>query len=86
MRMIWLAGAVLALSACSSNSSTDANANGGDANALATDNSLLDQNVTAEDQNAIAGAAANGADANTVNQMKQDATTHDHDTNLANGI
>jgi hypothetical protein len=86
MRKLLLAGAVLAISACSSGGNNDAN------NAAATDNMAMDQNMTA-DQNvssvtdSVNAAAANGSiDANTQGAMQQDANTHDHDTNLANGI
>ena len=85
MRKLLLAGAVLAISACSGGGNNDAN------NAVSADNTLLDQNMTM-DQNAMIGTDANGAavngtvDANTANLMQQDANTHDHDTNLANGI
>jgi hypothetical protein len=85
MRKFLLAGAVLAISACSGGGNNDAN------NASATDNMSVDQNMTM-DANAMIGTDANGAavngavDANTANLMQQDANTHDHDTNLANGI
>jgi hypothetical protein len=90
--MILLAGAALALSACSGGgNSTEAN----QANALSTDNMMMDQNLLMDqnmmDQNmsanAAAGMGANGAaDANTQNMMRQDAATNDPDTNLANGL
>jgi hypothetical protein len=85
MRRLFLAGALLAVAACSGGGNNDAN------NAAATDNLMMDQNMTA-DMNAMVGTDANGAavngavDANTANLMQQDANTHDHDTNLANGI
>jgi hypothetical protein len=86
MRKILLAGALLALSACSgSESGTDANG----ANALGADNMMLDQNMglDANMMNGMAGVDANTAvDANTQNLMEKDANTHDPDTNLANGI
>ena len=89
MRKFWLAGAVLAISACSGGGNNDANT-------AAADNLAVDQNMTA-DQNMIGdpnmamdqvnAAEANGSvDANTAAAMKQDANTHDHDTNLANGM
>ena len=85
MRRLLLAGAVLALSACSSGGTNDAN------NAsVGADNTLLDQNLMM-DANALNGTDANGmavngaSDANTENALEQDANTHDHDTNLANG-
>jgi hypothetical protein len=86
MRMILLAGAVLALSACG----------GGGDNANTTtvaDNAAMDANVAMDpsmmtDQNGAMGAATtNGTvDANTQDLMNQDAATHDADTNLANGL
>jgi hypothetical protein len=83
MRRILLAGVVLAISACSGGGSGN---NANDANALAADNTLFDQNMML-DQNAMNGMDANGAvDANTQNLMEKDATTHDPDTNLANGL
>jgi hypothetical protein len=83
MRMILLAGAALALSAC-----------GGDAekadesNVLTADNMLMDENMSM-DMNASMNMTADvnaAADANSVNMMVEDATTNDPDTNLANGI
>jgi hypothetical protein len=88
--MILLAGAVLALSACGGGGS-EAN----EANALATDNMMLDGNLAGDanlmiDQNGTVNAATMGAnsaaDANTAAAMAKDATTNDPDTNLANGL
>ena len=85
MRKFLLAGAVLAISACSSGGNNDANNN------AAADNMAMDQNMSADmnlgtaDQ--VNAAAANGSiGAGTQNAMQQDLNTHDHDTNLANGI
>ena len=85
MRRLLLAGAVLAISACSGGNNNDAN------NVAATDNLMMDQNMTADmnlgttDQ--VNAAAANGSiDANAQGAMQQDLNTHDHDTNLANGL
>ena len=81
-------GMALALSACGGgDSSSQAN----DANALSVDdNMMLDMNgaMDANAMDGMAGMDANGAvDANGLNAMEQkDATTHDADTNLANGI
>jgi hypothetical protein len=82
MRKILLAGALLALAACNGNK-TDANAV--DANAVAVDNLAVDENV-AVDQNMTLPDANGSVDANTVNALVTDATTHDADTNLANGM
>ena len=86
MRMIALAAAALALSACGSNDDgTAAN----DANALGTDNLLMDDNLLLDSNLSINGTGldANGAaDSNTTNMMMKDATTNDPDTNLANGL
>ena len=91
MRKIILAGtAALALSACGGGGS-EAN----DANAMASDNMMLDpmsdpnMMMDANAMNAMSnsGAGANGMmDANTQNMMMKDATTNDPDTNLANGM
>ena len=94
MRMILLASAALALSACGGGGSE-----GNDANALGADNMMLDQNMmmdgnmmmdpnmSANGMTGMTGMDANGAmDANTQNMMAQDATTNDPDTNLANGL
>lgn len=99
MRMLILAGAVLALGACSSgnqanNSATD--------NTVADDTTMMDSNLAGGDSNMMGGAntaggmdangsvsaaTGNGAvDAHTKALMKKDLKTHDHDTNLANGI
>ena len=84
MRKVWLAGAVLAISACSGG-----NNGGNDANAVVTDNLATDTNMTADTNitDSVNAAAANGSiDANTQAAMQADANTHDHDTNLANGL
>ena len=91
MRMILLASAALALSACGGGGSE-----GNDANALAGDNMMMDQNMMMDGNmmmdpnmsaNGMTGMDANGAmDANAQNMMAQDAATNDPDTNLANGI
>jgi len=91
MRTILLAGAVLALSACGGGES-EAN----EANALATDNMMLDQNLAVDanmmldangSMNGMTGMDANVAgDANTQNLMAVDANTNAPDTNLANGL
>jgi hypothetical protein len=78
-------GMALTLSACGGgDSSTQAN----DVNAMGVDNMALDMNgMDANAMDGMAGMDANGAvDANTANMMEKDATTHDPDTNLANGI
>ena len=86
MRRIFLAGAVLALSACGGGNDTAAN----EANAMAVDNMMLDDNIML-DQNVSMDATTNmdanaAVDANTQNLMLKDATTNDPDTNLANGL
>ena len=85
MRTIFLAGALLALSACGGDSDTAS-----DANALAEDNMMMDPNLMA-DPNLSADATGNlganaAVDANTQNLMEKDAATNDADTNLANGL
>lgn len=89
MRMILLAGAVLALSACGGgNDSNEANALAPD-NMMMDGNMALDQNMMVDQNGAMNGSAAagNGAvDAATQNMMQKDANTNDRDTNLANGI
>jgi hypothetical protein len=91
MRMIALAGVALALSACGGGNNDSAN----DANALATDNMLIDENLLLDANSSMNGATgmdANGMDANasvnasTENLMMKDKATHDPDTNLANGL
>ena len=93
MRTIALAAVALALSACGGNDSAQ------DANALGTENLMVDDNLMM-DSNAMLDANASmngmgeagGMDANastnasTENMMMQDATTNDADTNLANGL
>lgn len=86
MRMIALAAVALALSACGSDGG-DTAAN--DANALGTDNLMMDDNLLLDSNLSINGTGldANGAvDSNTANMMMKDATTNDADTNLANGL
>jgi hypothetical protein len=89
--MILLAGAALALTACGGNtSSTEAN----EANDTVTaDNMMVDPNMSMDANGSIgaanmgAGTSAGGTvDSNTANLMAKDATTHDPDTNLSNGI
>jgi hypothetical protein len=83
-RLAIVTGLALALSACGGNGS-----GADDANALGADNMAIDMNagLDANAMDALPGLDANGAvDANSANLMEQDATTHDPDTNLANGI
>jgi len=83
MRMIALAAAALALSACGGGEDTAAN----DVNALGTDNLLMDDNLLLDTNTGMNGMDANMAvDSNTANMMMKDATTNDADTNLANGL
>lgn len=87
MRTIAVAAVALALSACGgSGSGTAAN----DANAVTTDNMMLDENLLLESNlstNGAAGLDANGSvNAATANLMEKDAVTNDPDTNLANGL
>jgi hypothetical protein len=87
MRTIALAGLALALAACGGGESgTAAN----DANAVAVDDMMMDQNLLLDanaSMNGMSGMDANGAvDANTQNMMMKDAATNDADTNLANGL
>ena len=84
MRIIALAGLALALSACGGDRTTE------EANTLAADNLLMDENLMF-DANASLNEAG-GLDANastnaaTENLMAKDAVTNDPDTNLANGL
>ncbi|MGZ8286341.1 MAG: hypothetical protein ACXW27_11435 [Allosphingosinicella sp.] len=87
MRMIALAAVALALSACGSG---DSGTSADEANALATDNLMMDENLMLdadEPMNGMGGmdanASTNGA---TENLMQKDAATNDPDTNLANGL
>lgn len=89
MRIIALAATAataLALSACGGGSETTAN----DDNVLAADNMMVDDNLMLG-ANAMDGAGGMDANASTnaateANLMEKDATTHDADTNLANGL
>jgi hypothetical protein len=86
MRVIWLAGVALALSACGGGGETAAN----DSNAIMADNMLMDENLMLDPNasiNGTTGLDANAsANATTQNLMEKDATTNDPDTNLANGL
>ena len=94
MRMILLAGAALALSACGGGNDTAAN----DSNALGADNMMMDANMLDANSgmtgmegmngvDAMNGMGANGAaGANTQEMMAKDAASNDADTNLANGL
>ncbi len=92
MRMIALAAAALALSACGGESGTSAD----DANALTADNMMMDDNMMMGDNMMLdANASMNGTggmdsnastNAATENMMMKDAATNDPDTNLANGL
>lgn len=85
MRIIALAGLALALSACGGNNGTS-----DDANALAADNPMVDDNLTLDanaSMNGAGGMDANAStNASTENLMRKDAATNDPDTNLANGL
>jgi hypothetical protein len=85
MRIIALAGLALALSACGGN-----NSNSDEANALGTDNLMIDDNMMLDanaSMNGSGGMDANAStNASTENLMMKDATTNDADTNLANGL
>ncbi|HEY0027314.1 MAG TPA: hypothetical protein VGC35_05545 [Allosphingosinicella sp.] len=94
MRMMILAGAVLALSACGGGESETNTANTMGADNMMVD-PMMDPNMTT-DMNGAMGAnmsggdmtGANGAmDANTANTMMAvDANTNSPDANLANGL
>jgi hypothetical protein len=90
MRMMILAGAVLALSACGGGE-TEAN------NTMAVDNTMMsdpmmdpNMSIDANSMNMTGGdmtGTMNGMDANTTaNMMAVDANTNAPDTNLANGM
>lgn len=84
MRMIALAAAALALSACGGGDDRTA---ADDANALGADNLLMDENLLLDSNTSLNGLDANASvDSNTQNLMMKDATTNDPDTNLANGL
>ena len=86
MRMIALAAVALALSACSGGDNrTD------EANALGTDNLMMDENLMLDANASMNGLDGMDANASTnaateSNMMMKDATTNDADTNLANGL
>ena len=85
MRMTALAALALALSACGGGDTT-----ANDANALSADNMLMDENLMLDPNASINGTTSLDANASvnasTQNLMEKDATTHDPDTNLANGL
>lgn len=72
--LILAAGAALIVSACGRGEDTTAN----DANAMAADNMMVDENMGGMDANAATNAA-------TENAMLNDLTNNTADTNLANG-
>lgn len=88
MRVLLIAaGAVLTLSACGGGGETETTTvnTTTDANAMGTDNMMMDPGMN--------GAAMNGmmdanmaADPATQNMMQQDMNTNSPDTNLANGM
>ena len=91
MRILLLAGAALALSACGGANDTQAE----DGNSAGTENMIMDTNTALDP--AMNGAAnmaldpamngmGNGADPATQNMVQQDLNTNDPDTNLANGL
>jgi hypothetical protein len=85
--LILVAGAALAVSACSSNESAD-NTMNVDEN-LAAENMMMDNTMTdmnAMDANMTMNADANAVDNATANAMANDMVTNDADTNLANGM
>lgn len=88
--VLMISCAALALGACGKSDNSAANA---DMNAMATDNMMMDQNMT--DQNMMVdgnAAMPGGMDGNmatnssTENAMMKDMNTNDPDTNLANGM
>jgi hypothetical protein len=83
MRMIALAAAALALSACG-----DRGSSADEANALTVDNMVLnDSSVLDSNASMNGGLDANAStNAGTENLMAKDAVTNDPDTNLANGL
>nr|WP_295375052.1 hypothetical protein [uncultured Sphingosinicella sp.] len=96
MRYLMLAaGAALTLSACGGGGETETttvNTTTMDANATATDNMMMDPNMSMNGAD-MNGAAMNGtmdanmtADPATQNMIQQDMNTNSPDTNLANGL
>lgn len=87
MRMIALAAAALALSACGGGSE---GAKSDEANALGTDNLMMDDNMMMDanaSMNGMGGVDANASmNGSAGNLMMQDAASNDADTNLANGL
>ncbi|MEO5773551.1 MAG: hypothetical protein ABIQ32_05470 [Sphingomicrobium sp.] len=77
--LILVAGAALALSACSGKSSENADSNTLEVNTLVVDNAASLESLNGVDANAA-------IDADTANAMAHDANTNDPDTNLANGM
>ena len=81
--LILVAGAALALSACSGGT-TEQN----EVDTLAGDNLVVDNSAAGMtgDMNALDANAMGGLDANTANAVATDMNTNDPDTNLANGM
>ncbi len=88
---ILLIGAVLALSACGGGGETQTN----EANMAASDNMMMDQNMTMDPMmngtgnmamDPMMNGTTNGIDPTTQNMMQQDMNTNSPDTNLANGM
>jgi hypothetical protein len=87
MRMTALAALALALSACGSSDRGTSE----EANALGTDNLMMDDNPMMDSNASMNGAGGMDANASTsaateANLMEKDAVTNDRDTNLANGL
>ena len=81
MRTLLLVGcAALALSACGDNDSSEANN-------VAADNMMMDQNAALGDPTMDPNMTGNmPVDSATQNMMMNDMNTNDPDTNLANGM
>ena len=89
MRLLILAaGAALTLSACGDRDAdtTTVNTTTVDANAMATDNMMIDANGMTVDANGMTVDGNMAVDPATQNAMQQDLQTNDPDTNLANGM
>lgn len=84
--LLIIAGAGLALSACSGGNNDAAN----ETDTLAVNNLIVDDGsanmMMNGDMNAMTGGDMNAVDSDTQNAMKADLNTNDPDTNLANGI
>ena len=85
--LILVAGAALAVSACSSNEAAN-NTMTEDANLMATDNAMMANDMMMTNDVNMMGTDANMMmnDTNVANAVANDMTTNEPDANLANGM